>query len=177
MDIQRQQSRVMEITQAYSQQRRQGQGIAGETTINKNGATLAIFQQQSSTASADAFAAQNGLAHLVANPDFDLSQLQYHDKPILEMSQTEAAELISEDGYFGINKTAARLAQFVITGAGDEVSKLQDGRRGIIQGFKEAEKLWGGQLPTMSYTTLDKALEQIDDHIHNLGGTVVDVSA
>ena len=176
MDIQSQQGRVQEITRAYSQQRRQTNDLSTLVGTEKTESVSSSFQLESIDASSDSFAVQNGLAHLISNADFDLNQLQYQGKPILEMSQEEAADLVSEDGYFGVTKTAERLAQFVILGAGDDLDKMQAGREGIIQGFKEAEKLWGGQLPEISYTTLASALEQIDERIHGLGGAVVDIS-
>ena len=47
-----------------------------------------------------------------------LSGIGYEGKPIAELSQEEAAELVSEDGLFGIKQTSERIANFVINGAG-----------------------------------------------------------
>ena len=179
MDIQGQLAGRMQEVGSYFKVQRQTK----ELSLSKEKAAelaqlapgLQLFQEQAVEESGQGFAAQHGLAHLVQNADFDLARLQHDGKPILEMSQQEAAELISEDGYFGISKTAERLAQFVILGGGDDLAKVQAGRQGIIHGFKEAEKLWGGQLPEMSYETLNKALEKIDNHIQQLGGSVIDV--
>ena len=66
---------------------------------------------------------------------------------------------------------------FVITGGGDDLKRLQAGREGIIKGFKEAEEIWGGNLPEISHQTLAKALELIDARVRELGGAVVDVRA
>ena len=52
---------------------------------------------------------------------FRLSDIGYNGKPIAELSQDEAAELVSEDGFFGIAKTSERIANFVINGAGDDL--------------------------------------------------------
>ena len=55
---------------------------------------------------------------------------------------------------------------------------MQAGREGIIKGFNDAEKIWGGKLPEISHQTLAKALESIDTRIRELGGgAVVDVQA
>jgi hypothetical protein len=64
----------------------------------------------------------------------------------------------------------------VIQGAGNDLSKLQAGRSGMLQGFSEAEKLWGGKLPEISYTTMQKALEKVDARVKELGGNVLDTS-
>ena len=44
-------------------------------------------------------------------------------------------------------------------------------------GFKEAEKMWGGQLPDISYETLNRALEAIDQQLRQAGAPVVDIAA
>jgi hypothetical protein len=106
----------------------------------------------------------------------DLSNLQYNGRSILDFSQEEATEMISDDGYFGIAYTAQRLADFVISGAGDNLDKLRAGREGMLKGFKEAEEIWGGTLPEISYKTIEAALAQIDERIKELGGQVVDTA-
>ncbi|MCK4975075.1 MAG: hypothetical protein KAR81_07460, partial [Sulfurimonas sp.] len=73
-----------------------------------------------------------------------LSDIGYSGKPIAELSQEEATELVSEDGFFGVTQTSERIANFVINGAGGDESMMRAGREGMIQGFKEAEAMWGG---------------------------------
>lgn len=107
---------------------------------------------------------------------FRLADIGYTGKPIGELSQDEAKALVADDGFFGIAQTSARIADFVINGAGDDLSKLQAGRSGMLQGFGEAEKLWGEKLPEISYTTMQKALEKVDARITELGGQVLDTS-
>ena len=119
------------------------------------------------------FSAQSGLAHLINNPDFDVANLTYNGRSILDLSPSEAADLVSEEGYYGVKKTAGRLSGFVINGGGDDLEKVKAGREGIARGFKEAEKLWGGTLPEISYKTLELALQQIDTRIQELGGSVI----
>lgn len=147
------------------------------TGTNKNEIYFSQFRLETSQNSTKNFQTQNGLYHLSHNTDFNISQLKHEDKSILELSPEEATELVSADGYWGIDKTSKRLTEFVLNGAGDNLEKLRAGREGIIHGFKEAEKLWGGQLPEISYKTIEKALAQIDKKIQDLGGSVVDKTA
>ena len=84
---------------------------------------------------------------------------------------------IFNNSYWGVEQTAERLASFVINGAGDDLEKMRQGRDGIIRGFKEAEKMWGGQLPDISYETLNRALEAIDQQLRQAGAPVVDIAA
>lgn len=128
------------------------------------------------TESKKTFAWQSGIKERAAAQGFDLEQLEYNGRPLTELTPEEATDLVAEDGYFGVNKTAQRLADFVITGGGEDLQRLQAGREGIIRGFNEAESIWGGKLPEISYQTLEKALATIDDRIQELGGgTVVDI--
>ncbi|MCD8545176.1 MAG: hydrogenase-4 component G [Sulfurospirillum cavolei] len=139
--------------------------LSGKEIVN---AYLAEYQKQVMAESNTTFGNQ-------ANT-FSLADIGYTGTPIADLTQDEATALVSEDGFFGITQTSARIADFVINGAGDDLSKLQAGRSGMLQGFDEAEKLWGGKLPEISYTTMQKALESVDARIAELGGKVLDTS-
>jgi hypothetical protein len=105
-------------------------------------------------------------------------QAQMHEgRPMYDYTPAEAQELISTDGYWGVDKTSQRLAEFVLKGGGDDIDRLRAGRAGIIKGFNEAEKIWGSKLPELSYQSLDAALAAIDDRIHELNGSVVEAVA
>jgi hypothetical protein len=107
----------------------------------------------------------------------DLKDIGYTGKAIKDLNTDEAKALVSEDGFFGVSQTSTRLADFVLAGGGDNLDKLKAGREGIINGFKQAEALWGDKLPDISYKTLDKALETIDKKIESLGGSAIDLQA
>ena len=102
-----------------------------------------------------------------------LSDVGYEGKPIAELSQEEAAELISEDGIFGIKQTSERIANFVINGAGGDEDRLRAGREGMLEGFKMAEEMWGGELPEISQITMQKATEMVDKAMHDLGFSIL----
>ncbi|WP_024955962.1 hypothetical protein [Sulfurospirillum arcachonense] len=107
---------------------------------------------------------------------FTLADIGYEGKPIAELTQEDAKELVSEEGFFGITQTSERIANFVLSGAGDDVEKLKAGREGILRGFNEAEALWGEKLPEISYTTINKAVEMIDSKLNELGVPIIDSS-
>ena len=100
--------------------------------------------------------------------DMSLSDIGYNGKPIMELSQDEATQLVSEDGFFGVTQTSDRVANFVFSFAGDDLEKLQKGRDGIVQGFEEANKLFGGNLPEISYKTQERTLALIDAKIDSI---------
>lgn len=114
-----------------------------------------------------------------ARADFQsfLKEIGYEGKSITELSQDEAAELVSEDGIFGINQTSQRIADFVINGAGGDESKLQAGREGMLQGFKMAEEMWGGELPEISQKTMQAATELVDKAAYDLGFSLINTEA
>jgi len=102
-----------------------------------------------------------------------LKGIGYEGKPIAELSQSEAAELVSEDGLFGITQTSERIANFVINGSNGDEDRMRAGREGMIQGFKEAEAMWGGELPEISQKTMAKAIEMVDMAMNDLGFSIL----
>ncbi|NVJ53584.1 MAG: hydrogenase-4 component G [Campylobacteraceae bacterium] len=125
--------------------------------------------------------AQNSLMNIINNTEiydflsgreidggFSLASIGYEGKPITELSVDEAKELVSDEGFFSVNKTSQRVSSFVIDLAGDDVEALKEARKGIVQGFEEAEKMWGGQLPDISYETQEQTLDIIDKKIEEL---------
>ena len=52
--------------------------------------------------------------------------------------------------------------------AQNDLAALQEARKGIVQGFEDAEKMWGGELPEISYQTQEKTLKIIDEKIAEL---------
>lgn len=125
--------------------------------------------------------AQNSLMNIINNTElydflsgkeidggFSLASIGYEGKPITKLSPEEAKELVSDDGFFGVDKTSQRVSSFVIDLAGDNIEALREARKGIVQGFEEAEKMWGGNLPEISYQTQEKTLDIVDKKIAEL---------
>ena len=106
-----------------------------------------------------------------------LSDIGYEGKPIAELSQSEAAELVSEDGIFGIKQTSQRIANFVIDGAAGDEDRMRAGREGMLAGFKQAEEMWGGELPEISQKTMQAAIEMVDKAMNDLGFSILDQEA
>jgi len=106
-----------------------------------------------------------------------LSDIGYEGKPLSELSQDEASALVSEDGLFGIKQTSERIANFVIAGAGGDEDRLRAGREGMLQGFKDAERMWGGELPEISQKTMQAAIEMVDKEMHDLGFSILNQEA
>lgn len=100
--------------------------------------------------------------------DMSLEDIGYKGKPIMDLSPQEATDLVGENGFFGITQTSDRVSNFVFSFAGDDLEKLQKGRDGIVKGFDEANKMFGGNLPEISYKTQERTLALIDAKIESL---------
>ncbi len=98
---------------------------------------------------------EQGIDFKVANGDQEID--------ISTISQEEAVELVSEDGYFGVEKTSARIVDFAIGIAGDDPSRLAAIKEGVEKGFNDALEAFGGTLPDISYETYDAVMNKLDD--------------
>ncbi|EHH3249478.1 hypothetical protein J7476_001401 [Campylobacter coli] len=148
---------------------------------------LVQFQQQTMSTVLNTSNAQAGINDLLGGndlnsvksmlSDIDFASLGYNGKNPLTMNTDELNQLISEEGFFGIDNTANRIADFVIKGAGNDVEKLKKGLQGIKQGFEQAEKIWGGELPQISQDTIEATIKKVSDRIDELGGKTLDLKA
>lgn len=105
-----------------------------------------------------------------ASNGLDLKDIGYEGKEITKLTPEEAKELVSEEGFFGVEKTSQRVADFAIGISQGDIEALKEARSGVVRGFEEAEKLWGGELPEISYETQERTLELIDEKIDEMLG-------
>ena len=142
-----------------------------EVSISMN-AQIILFSMDSADRIKDNTTAQQDILKFLSgeevSEDFNIKNTGYEGKPITELSVEEAGELISEEGFFGIDKTSQRVADFVFSFSGDDIDLLQKGREGIVKGFEEAKQMWGDELPQISHDTQTKTLELIDKKIEEL---------
>lgn len=75
----------------------------------------------------------------------------------------KAQEDISEDGYWGVNKTSDRLVSMAIALSGGDTDKADEMMDAIQKGFDKATKAWGEELPEISKKTLEATKQKMDD--------------
>lgn len=75
----------------------------------------------------------------------------------------QAAEDISDDGYWGVKQTSERILDFAKAITGGDSAKAEEMRAAIQKGFKAATKSWGSTLPDISQRTYDAVMKGIDD--------------
>jgi hypothetical protein len=79
------------------------------------------------------------------------------------LTQEDAQELVAEDGYFGVEKTAQRIFDLAVGIAGGDPSRLEAIKSGVEKGFQEALKAFGDWLPEISYQTYDAVMQKLDE--------------
>lgn len=182
MEIQNSQSLYgqVELFQASYSQKYENQitRYGDDRTVQKSSfeAQLTIFQQDVKLFSREEFNGQSESLYAASSNTkvftLDISitrETSYSDQ--LPPGQAK----FDQDGFWGIEKTGDRIAKFVTKGAGFNLDRLRHGREGILQGFKQAEKQWGGELPEISYETIKKALETVDERIREAGGSAFEI--
>ena len=144
---------------------------AVEVSLSMN-AQIILFSMDSKDLANNSTQAQKNILDFLSGKDVEnqlsLSDLGYEGKPITELSKEEANELVGEDGFFGVNQTSQRVANFVFAFSNNDTELLTKGREGVLKGFEDAKNAWGGELPEISYKTQTKTLELIDAKIAEL---------
>lgn len=74
-----------------------------------------------------------------------------------------AKKEIQGDGRFSPENLSNNIVDFAKNISGGNKSKLKELKNAIIKGFKEAEKILGGELPEISKKTYDLVMEKMED--------------
>lgn len=96
---------------------------------------------------------------------FKAAELKPYEGGMVEIddeTRAEAQRLISDDGEYGIENTANRLFEFAKAVSGNDKTKINELKSAIEQGYKLAEKAFGGALPEISKKTLERTMEKLD---------------
>ncbi len=79
-------------------------------------------------------------------------------------TKAQAQKDIGEDGYWGVKQTSQRLFDFASALAGDDADKMKEMQKAIEKGFKQAEKAWGRELPSICSETMVATKKLFDDY-------------
>lgn len=77
-------------------------------------------------------------------------------------TKAQAQADIAEDGYWGVKQTSQRILDFANALTGGDPSQIEKMRSAFEKGYKQAEKIWGGNLPDISRQTYDAVLAGFD---------------
>jgi hypothetical protein len=86
----------------------------------------------------------------------------------LQDAKNEVDEMLSEDGYWGVEQTSQRMFDFAHSMVGDNPAELEKAKEAVKKGFEQAKSAFGGELPQISYDTLDSAMDKFDNYIQHL---------
>ena len=75
----------------------------------------------------------------------------------------EAAEEISEDGYWGVNQTSDRLFSFAKALAGNNPANADKMLEALQKGYDAATASWGGELPELCKQTLEATQKKLTE--------------
>lgn len=87
----------------------------------------------------------------------------YQNLEVDDSTRINAQQEISEEGFWGVKQTSERAIDFAKALAGGDPSKIALLRASVEEGYKAAEKAWGGELPEISKQTLEATLKGLDD--------------
>lgn len=78
-------------------------------------------------------------------------------------TQAEAQAQIADNGYWGVAQTSGRILDFAKALSGGDLSKIETLKGAFVEGFKQAKKTFGGELPEISQRTYDAVMKGFED--------------
>lgn len=79
-----------------------------------------------------------------------------------QKTREEAQKEISDDGYWGVEKTSDRLVEMAKGLSGGDPAQADKMIEAIKKGFDQAGELWGDKLPEICEKTRDAAIEKLN---------------
>lgn len=92
-------------------------------------------------------------------------------------TKEQAQKDISEDGYWGVEQTSARIIDFAKALTGGDPDLIDKMQEAFEKGFSQATKSWGKELPDISQKTYDAVMEKFQAWRNEVNGTVDNVEA
>jgi hypothetical protein len=104
------------------------------------------------------------LMPLLEKQGLDLAKLASGEQKLTaDPAAIEAAKAaISEDGEFGVRKTAERILSFAKFATQGDDGQLDTIRAAVQKGFDEAQRIFGGTLPDISQQTYKAVMGELD---------------
>ena len=87
----------------------------------------------------------------------------YQNLEVDDSTRLNAQQEVSVTGFWGVKQTSERAIEFAKALSGGDPSKIALLRKGIEEGYKAAEKAWGGELPEICKQTQTATLKGLDD--------------
>lgn len=78
-------------------------------------------------------------------------------------TKKQAQEDISENGYWGVNKTSDRILDFAKALSGNDPTKADEMLNAFKKGYEQATAAWGKDLPDISKQTYEAVVKKFND--------------
>ena len=91
-------------------------------------------------------------------------------------TKKQAQEDISENGYWGVNKTSDRILDFAKALTGNDPTKADEMLNAFKKGFEQATGTWGKSLPDISKQTYDAVVKKFNDWKNGTEGSTQSTS-
>lgn len=104
----------------------------------------------------------------VQNSDDIWSMLANGNYTVDEAAAKKAQELISEDGYWGVNQTSDRIFQMAMALSGGDEDGMNKMLEAFEKGYKQATKSWGKELPDISQQTYAAVHKKFEEYQNSL---------
>lgn len=158
-------------SQSKSEDTNTSEGATYQSTINNETDRSAIVAALKADAEArtNSFKSmvQDMLAkqgHKFVNADDIWKKLASGDFTVDKATADEAKAAISEDGYWGVNQTSQRIFDMAVSLSGGDEDKMNDMLEAFKEGFAQATKAWGKELPDISHQTYDAVMEKFENY-------------
>ena len=86
-------------------------------------------------------------------------------------TQAAAKEAISENGYWGVEQTSDRIVKYALALSGGDPDQLDKMIEATKKGFAQAEKAWGGPMPSITGQTYNAVMDKFDKIKAEMFGT------
>ena len=81
---------------------------------------------------------------------------------VTEEAKAEAQAALEEGGYWSVESTSDRILEMAKALTGGDPDQIEAMREAVEEGFKQATKSWGKDLPEISSKTYDAIMEKFD---------------
>lgn len=86
-----------------------------------------------------------------------------------DLTPEEAAKLVADDGYWGVEQTSDRIVEFATSLAGGDPALLEKIKEGVVKGFEMAKTDFGMELPEISQKTFEAVMRKLDEWARQVG--------
>ena len=100
----------------------------------------------------------------VTNADDMWKALANGDFTVDAETAAKAKSEIADDGYWGVEQTSQRIFDMAVALSGGDEDKMNEMLDGFKEGFKQATKTWGKELPDISGRTYDAVMEKFENY-------------